>query len=357
MIDINRIYGLSIDLDKLKEFNPEIEFKQYDYQTSFIAFKFFKGDKQIMNIGDNYIIGVFKDEEGGLFVDTNGTPLKTYAFRYEQEEGVVILPINKEVINKVGNMACEILIIDQDGKKVTSPRFNFTIQPSLYDYKVENEIAYESICGTFRSAERLCGQGKAERVNVSKYISYEKTVWVDGETVVNQERLNNMEDGIYNVTQHLNNLDASHSSYETEKDSSIRTVKDALDKLVDSDSSSGGIYEGDEPPTDTDLIWCDTSDGSIDEKLDSLIIEELKSVISSLSSEITSLKEKVEYLWNNQGNGGSLPSEPSEGDSLLMEDGSYLLLEDGSRILLEYSISQQTAEILAEEKIDYIKEK
>lgn len=409
MIDINRIYGLSIDLDKLKEFNPEIEFKQYDYQTSFIAFKFFKGDKQIMNIGDNYIIGVFKDEEGGLFVDTNGTPLKTYAFRYEQEEGVVILPINKEVINKVGNMACEILIIDQDGKKVTSPRFNFTIQPSLYDYKVENEIAYESICGTFRSAERLCGQGKAERVNVSKYISYEKTVWVDGETVVNQERLNNMEDGIYNVTQGLNNLnedlsnyetttnehlsnidkqldsideslnnldeglnnvtqsldnlDASHSSYETEKDTSIKTVKDALDKLVDSDSSSGGIYEGDEPPTDTDLIWYDTSDGSIDEKLDSLIIKELKSVISSLSSEITSLKEKVEYLWNNQGNGGSLPSEPSkpsepsDEDCLLMENGSYLLLEDGSRILLEYSISRETAEILAEEKIDYIKEK
>ena len=403
MIDINRIYGLSIDLDKLKEFNPEIEFKQYDYQTSFIAFKFFKGDKQIMNIGDNYIIGIFKDEEGGLFVDTNGTPLKTYAFRYEQEEGVVILPINKEVINKVGNMACEILIIDQDGKKVTSPRFNFTIQPSLYDYKVENEIAYESICGTFRSAERLCGQGKAERVNVSKYISYEKTIWVDGETIVNQERLNNMENGIYNVTQGLNNLnedlsnyetttnehlsnidkqldsideslnnldeglnnviqsldnlDASHSSYETEKDTSIKTVKDALDKLVDSDSSSGGIYEGDEPPTDTDLIWYDTSDGSIDEKLDSLIIKELKSVISSLSSEITSLKEKVEYLWNNQGNGGSLPSEPSDGDCLLMENGSYLLLEDGSRILLEYSISRETAEILAEEKIDYIKEK
>ena len=135
MIDINRIYGLSIDLDRLKEFNPEIEFKQYDYQTSFIAFKFFKGDKQIKNIGDNYIIGIFKDEEGGLFVNTDGTPLKTYAFRYEQEEGVVILPISREVINKVGNMACEILIIDQDGKKVTSPRFNFTIQPSLYDYK------------------------------------------------------------------------------------------------------------------------------------------------------------------------------------------------------------------------------
>lgn len=357
MIDINRIYGLNIDLDNLKEFNPKIEFKQYDYLTSFIAFKFFKDNQLIENISDNYIIGVFKDEKGGLFVDSNGAPIKTYAFNYEPVEGIVILPISKEVINKVGTMACEILIIDPNGRKVTSPRFTFTIQPSLYDYKIENENIFETICGTFKSAERLCGQGKAERINISKYIYYEKTVWVDGETIVNQERLNNIEDGIYNITQHLNNLDASHSNYETEKDSSIRTVKDALDKLVDSDSSSGGIYEGDEPPTDTDLIWYDTSDGSIDEKLDSLIIEELKSVISSLSSEITSLKEKVEYLWNNQGNGGSLPSKPSEGDSLLMEDGSYLLLEDGSKILLEYSISEQTAEILAGEKINYIKEK
>lgn len=119
-------------------------------------------------------------------------------------------------------------------------------------------------------------------------------------------------------------------------------------------SSNGGFHEGNEPPTDTSLIWYDTSDGSIDEGLDSLIIGELKSIISSLSSEITSLKEKVEYLWDNQGNGGSLPSD---GDCLLMEDGSYLLLEDGSRILLEYSISEETAEILAEEKINYVKEK
>ena len=539
MIDINRIYGLSIDLDRLKEFNPEIEFKQYDYQTSFIAFKFFKGEKQIKDIGDNYIIGIFVDEEGELFVNTDGTPIRTYAFNYEQEEGIIILPISREVINKVGTMACEILIINPDGKKVTSPRFTFTIQPSLYDYKMGEEV--ETICGTFKSAEKLCGQGYADKINISKYISYEKTVWVDGETVVNQKRLNNMEDGIYNATQRLNNaenemynvnqrlsnlddglnnlndevqninkyidnldenlsnlndevqgvnqrldnldddlsnlddnlnneiqdisqrldnldeklndeiqdvnqslrnlnneiqdvnqsldnlddkiqntnkhidnldenlsnldeklndeiqdvnqhldnlddglnnldnkiqntnqrldnlddnlnneiqdisqrldnLDASHSNYETEKDTSIKTVKDALDKLVD---SNGGVHEGDEPPIDTDLIWYDTSNRSIDKKLDSLIIEELKSIISSLSSEITSLKQKVEYLWNNQGNGGSIPSEPS----LLLEDGSYLLLEDGSRILLEYSISSETAEILSKEKINYIKEK
>ena len=119
-----------------------------------------------------------------------------------------------------------------------------------------------------------------------------------------------------------------------------------------SDSSNEKCFhEGSEPPEDTELIWLDTTEKSIDTKLDSLIIAELRNIISTMSTEITYLKEKVEYLWDNQGNGGSLPSE---GDSLLLENGGYLLLEDGSRILLESSISQETASILAEEKINYI---
>ena len=123
---------------------------------------------------------------------------------------------------------------------------------------------------------------------------------------------------------------------------------------VNSGSSKECYYEGDEEPSDTSLIWLDTTDKSIDSKLDSIIIQELRSIISMLSKEISTLKEKVEYLWDNQGNGGSLPSE---GDSLLLENGGYLLLEDGSKILLESSISKETASILAEEKINYVKEK
>lgn len=230
MIDLNRIYGLEINLDDLKEFNPTIEFKQYDYKTSFIAFKFYKNDTLIENIDENYIIGVFKDEEGSLFVNTDGKPIKTYAFRYEEEKGIVILPISREVINTTGKVYCEMIIINKEGNKITSPRFNFTIHPSLMDYKLEEPL--ETVCGTFKAGEKICGYGNAQNINVYNYITYEKTIWVDGETIVNEQRLNNIENGIYNLSQHLNTFDASYIRYETSADENIQTIQDALDKLL-----------------------------------------------------------------------------------------------------------------------------
>lgn len=145
-----------------------------------------------------------------------------------------------------------------------------------------------------------------------------------------------------------------------EENDSIYMLKSTLDNSgweVDnsnsgSETSGECFYEGNEPPEDINLIWFDTTDKSIDEKLDSIIIQEMKSIISAMSAEITYLKEKVEYLWNNQGNGGTLPSE---GDCITMEDGNYLLLEDGSRILLETSISEETANILAADNINFYK--
>ena len=232
MISLDRIYGLDVNLDNLAEMYPKIEFKQYDYQTSYIALKFFKDGNLVENISDNYIIGVFKDKNGDLFVDTNGSPIRSYAFEYTREVGIVVLPISKEVIDKTGNISCEIIIINEKGNKVTSPRFNFNIQPSLIDFKLEQEQYLETVCGTFKSGQRLCGHGNVQAININEYITYEKTVWVDGETVVNQERLNKIEDGIYNATQHLNNLNAGSVRYTTSADESIVTIQDALDKLL-----------------------------------------------------------------------------------------------------------------------------
>lgn len=232
MISLDRIYALDIDLYNLKETSPKISFKQYDYQTSYIALRFYKNEILVEDIADNYIIGVFKNEDGDLFVNKDGSPVRTYALRYEEEPGVVILPINQEVMSSTGKISCEIIIINRKGKKVTSPRFNFKILPSLLDYKIEQEQYLETVCGTFRSGEKLCGQGNAERINVAEYITYEKTIWIDGETIVNDVRLNNMEEGIYNATQRLNNLDAGCVKYTTSADDSIQTIQDALDKLL-----------------------------------------------------------------------------------------------------------------------------
>ena len=242
MINIERIYGLSIDLDDLKELRKtKIEFKQYDYKTSYIALKFYKGDTFIENIGENYIIGVFRDSEGSLYVDSNGLPIKTYAFNYEEENGIVILPISKEVINTTGNVACEMIIINKKGLRVTSPRFNFTIHPSLLDYQPEEPI--ETICGTFRSGESICGYGNAEKIDIKKYITYEKTVWVDGETVVNQERLNNIENGIYNVSEHLNTVENSLNDNQERFSNIENNINDMSENLNDIEKGFNDISD------------------------------------------------------------------------------------------------------------------
>lgn len=232
MIELSRIYSLDINLDDLKETSPKIDFKQYDYQTSYIALRFFKYDTLVEDIGDNYIIGIFKDKKGDLFVNKDGMPIKTYAIRYEEIPGMVILPISQDVMSKSGKVSCEIVIIDRDGKKITSPRFNFNIYPSLLDYKQTQEQFLEAVCGTFKSGEKICGYGNARKIDITKYITYDKTVWIDGETIVNQERLNKIEEGIYNATEHLNNLDAGYVKYTTSADDSIQTIQDALDKLL-----------------------------------------------------------------------------------------------------------------------------
>jgi hypothetical protein len=308
MIDISRIYGLDIDLDNLMETSPNINFKQYDYQTSYIAFRFFKKGNLIENIGDNYIIGVFKDKKGDLFINKDGSPIRTYAFNHE-EKGVIVLPISKEVICQTGTISCEMIIINQNGKKVTSPRFNFNIYPSLLDFKEEQEQYLESVCGTFRAGEKLCGFGNARSINIEKYITYEKTVWIDGETVVNEERLNHMEDGIYNVTNALNNLDAA------------------------------GIKISDVEPTDSNCsVWIDTSDNDeIVTDIADLLLEEFRNVFSEMQKEITYLRSKTieleTRLYLLETSGPSISPESSS--YLLAEDGNIILAEDGTKILLE----------------------
>jgi hypothetical protein len=95
------------------------------------------------------------------------------------------------------------------------------------------------------------------------------------------------------------------------------------------------FYQGSEPPSDTDLIWFDDSIESIDKKLDSAIISELKSIIANMSKEQLSLKERVEYLWNNMGQEGVLPDDEYIEGYLMLEDGNYLLFETGDKIFLE----------------------
>jgi hypothetical protein len=148
----------------------------------------------------------------------------------------------------------------------------------------------KAICGTFKAGELKVGQGLDNK-------DYKNNVkWIDNVTPVNAENLNAIEEKLFKQ-QH---------------------------------------YVGELPPADTDITWYDTTSSSIDETLDSLIIKELKSIISDMSSQISYLTEKVEYLLNMQG--GDLPGDDNEvvtGNFLLLENGDLILLEDGNKILLE----------------------
>lgn len=91
----------------------------------------------------------------------------------------------------------------------------------------------------------------------------------------------------------------------------------------------GGYYFGDTPPDDTSLIWIDTRITSIDQYLDSVILDEFREIISSLNNKIQGLEERVVVLELNQG--GTVTSS----NVLLTEAGETLLLEDGTELLLE----------------------
>lgn len=121
---------------------------------------------------------------------------------------------------------------------------------------------------------------------------------------------------------------ASAIAYETyNRNSAVKSLEERLIKQQH--------YVSDVPPQDTDVTWFDITANSIDEKLDSVIIEELKNVIAAMSDRIIELQKKVEYLWNIQGSEGNLPEGIVVGDYLLLEEGGVILLEDGNKILLE----------------------
>ena len=102
----------------------------------------------------------------------------------------------------------------------------------------------------------------------------------------------------------------------------------------DSQPTSGGYYIGDTPPENKDLIWIDTSGSSIDKAFSSVVLDEIRELISSMNKKILALESKIAYLEANGGGNSNTPITPS-GNTLIMEDGFGLLLETNKKIILE----------------------
>ena len=115
--------------------------------------------------------------------------------------------------------------------------------------------------------------------------------------------------------------------------------------IEDPSATPNGIWIGVSPPPNdnTDyVLWIDTSDQSLDESFSSLVIDEFKNILTSLTNRVIKLEEDVAYLkeFGGGGGGGNVPIIPPDKPNppetttydvlMTFEDGSLLTFEDGS---------------------------
>lgn len=120
-----------------------------------------------------------------------------------------------------------------------------------------------------------------------------------------------------------------------------------LETYLKNFSGSGGvcecdpeIYIGPTPPTDPNIkIWVDTSKQHVDSSFSSLVIQEFRDIISSLTKKVSVLEKEVAYLKAVVG-GGDIPIEPDPGpiepvtnDILLVNEDGFILVNELGQIL------------------------
>lgn len=136
MFNIDRIYDLEIDLSQVSTIKTKIEFKQFDYNSSFIRFIYHNNGALLENIKDNYVVGVFRNSEGELFIDEDtNKPVKAKA--KAAGDNTITMMIPNEVLKEKGKITCETIIITPENKRITSRDFVFNIRESLLDIDLE----------------------------------------------------------------------------------------------------------------------------------------------------------------------------------------------------------------------------
>lgn len=154
MMESGRIFPIVLDMDDVKKVSTDIRFKQYDYGTSFIDAQLIS-QKAPLSVAGKRIVGIFKDSKGSVITNMDNEPLSSRASILLEDNGVVRVPIPKDIIITVGEIECEIIIYNSNNSRLTSPRFNFHIEESLLDYEiqpVDTPVSGEVVCG-----EAICG--------------------------------------------------------------------------------------------------------------------------------------------------------------------------------------------------------
>lgn len=111
-----------------------------------------------------------------------------------------------------------------------------------------------------------------------------------------------------------------------------------------------GYHIGPTPPKNTSYLWIDTSETTIDQSFDSIVMDEIRNIISSLKNEIKELKEEVEYLKQNGGGSVIPPIIPDDdiNNYILFEDGEEIFTESGENLLLEININNKIDNLITE---------
>lgn len=263
MQNLKRAFALSVDFSKADHISTDIKFKQFDYGGNEIGLQILYDDEAIV-LDDEYVVAVYRDSKNNIVVDSNNRPIQSFARVYDLNEGLIIIPINHNVLKLTGNVDVELMIISSDGaKRLTSPKFNFEVVQSILEFDESDIQTREAICGLYKCGEVLCGRTTRKTSRV-----YAKNIWIDGETVIDAEKLNKIEDTLYNLSNNENIIQ--------ELLTRITTLEEKLDELQNNVPSKPPVSEGTDIEVVDNEMLINISDVSYDEHLEELTITHSK---------------------------------------------------------------------------------
>lgn len=233
---MDRVHSLQLDFMYTEKLITDVSFKQYDYGTSYLDISLtFNGEP--CSINNEVIVAVFKNSKNNFILDENNSPVRSFGYITNVGEGRVLIQIPDEILKVKGNCTCEIISFLPDGRaRRTTQAFVFQIVSSITELEnidVPEEIL--TIVGMFKCGGANVGftKKRSEKSEInSSELYYERTFWEDGITPVNAENLNKIETAIEQMVFSMSNIPSDSIIYKTEADTSINTIKDALDKLL-----------------------------------------------------------------------------------------------------------------------------
>lgn len=265
MQNLKRAFALSVDFSKADHISTDIKFKQFDYGGNEIGLQILYDDDVIV-LDDEYVVAVYRDSKNNIVVDSNNRPIQSFARVYDLNEGLIIIPINHNALKLTGNVDVELMIISSDGaKRLTSPKFNFEVVQSILEFDKNDIQIRDTVCGLYKCGEVLCGSNRNPK-NTKE--GYNKTIWIDGETVIDAEKLNKIEDALYNLNNNENIIQ--------ELLTRIATLEEKLDELQNNVPSKPPVSEGTDIEVVDNEMLINISDVSYDEHLEELTITHSK---------------------------------------------------------------------------------